>query len=140
MQSPGLHERDASQEATSGLRIVVADDDKRMREFYAEILTRMGHEVVGVAADGRELVDKCLTADVDLVVTDIRMPDIDGIQAAHIITERVALPFLFVSAYHDESLIDGASMSFSYGYLVKPVKREDLATSIPIAVRRFAER
>jgi two-component system, response regulator PdtaR len=123
-----------------GLRIIVADDDARMREFYAEVLSLMGHDVVGVAADGRELVAACLSAEADLVVTDIRMPDMDGIHAAHVVAEHVELPFLFVSAYHDDALIDEASKTFSYGYLVKPIKQQDLASTIPIAMRRFWER
>ncbi len=122
------------------LRIVVADDDKRMREFYGEVLSRVGHEVVGAAADGSELVAICLEEQPDLVVTDIRMPNMDGIEAAHAITSEVEVPFLFVSAYYDDSLIDEASKAFSYGYLVKPIKQEDLATTIPIAMRRFWER
>jgi len=100
----------------------------------------MGHEVVGSAADGAQLVDVCLSTEADLVVTDIRMPEMDGIEAAHIVTERIEVPFLFVSAYHDDSLINEASLTFSYGYLVKPIKQEDLATTIPIALRRFWER
>jgi AmiR/NasT family two-component response regulator len=128
------------QKPVRGLRIIVADDDKRMREFYWEVLSRMGHEVVGSAADGAQLVDVCLSTEADLVVTDIRMPEMDGIEAAHIVTERIEVPFLFVSAYHDDSLINEASLTFSYGYLVKPIKQEDLATTIPIALRRFWER
>lgn len=124
----------------SGLRIVVADDDERMREFYVVVLSALGHEVTGTAANGYELVDRCLNERVDLVITDIKMPGLDGIGAAHVITERVALPFLFVSAYHDEALIREASMSCNYGYLVKPIKQQDLATSIPIAVQRFRAR
>jgi response regulator NasT len=123
-----------------GLRIAVADDDKRMRQFYKEVLARAGHEVVGAASNGRELVDLCLRQTVDLVVTDIRMPEMSGIQAAHIVSESVDVPFLFVSAYYDDSLIDEASQAFSYGYLVKPIKQEDLATTIPVAMRRFWER
>jgi two-component system, response regulator PdtaR len=122
------------------LRIVVADDDKRMREFYGEVLSRVGHEVVGAAADGRELVELCLETRPDLVVTDIRMPNMDGIEAAQVISNLVEVPFLFVSAYYDESLVEEASQTFSYGYLVKPIKQEDLATTIPIAMRRFWER
>ena len=122
------------------LKIIVADDDRRMREFYQEVLSRLGHVVVGVAADGRELVEACLESDADLVVTDIRMPELDGIQAAQIVSEHVDVPFLFVSAYYDDSLIDEASKAFSYGYLVKPIKQQDLAATIPVAMRRFWER
>lgn len=122
------------------LRIIIADDDSRMREFYEAVLEEMDHEVVASAADGTELVAACLEHDADLVVTDIRMPDLDGVQAAHIVTERVELPFLFVSAYHDDMLVNTVSREFAYGYLVKPIKKEDLATSIPVAMRRFWER
>jgi two-component system, response regulator PdtaR len=122
------------------LRIVVADDDRRMREFYGEVLSRAGHEVVGVAADGEELVALCLEHQPDLVVTDIRMPNMDGIEAADVINSEMEIPFLFVSAYYDAALVDEASKVFSYGYLVKPIKQEDLATTIPIAMRRFRER
>lgn len=121
------------------LRIAVADDDRRMLQFYAEVLSRMGHEVVGCAADAKELIAACLSRDIDIVITDIKMPGMSGIEAARIITATVAVPFLFVSAYHDEDLIARASMPFGYGYLVKPIKQEDLATSIPIAVQRFRE-
>jgi AmiR/NasT family two-component response regulator len=127
-------------EPISALRIIVADDDERMREFYREVLTRMGHVVVGAAGDGRALVETCLEEEADLVVTDIRMPELDGIQAAQIVSHHVELPFLFVSAFYDDSLIDEASKAFSYGYLVKPIKQQDLAASIPVAMRRFWER
>jgi two-component system, response regulator PdtaR len=127
-------------EPMPSLRIIVADDDGRMREFYQELLSRMGHAVVGVARDGRELVKTCLEIEADLVVTDIRMPELDGIRAARIVSEHKELPFLFVSAYYDDALIDEASKAFSYGYLVKPIKQQDLATTIPVAMRRFWER
>jgi YesN/AraC family two-component response regulator len=134
----GLSSRRCPEDGSS-LRIVVADDDKRMREFYAEVLTRLGHEVVGAAEDGRRLLDECVARPVDLVITDVRMPELNGIEAAHLITERIPVPFLFVSAYYDDAYVRGASMPFGYGYLVKPIKQADLATSIPIAVRRFRD-
>ena len=130
----------ATSESIANLRIIVADDDSRMREFYEEVLSRLGHDVVGVAADGRALVEACLATEADLVVTDIRMPELDGIQAARIVSDQVELPFLFVSAYYDDSLIEEASKVFSYGYLVKPIKQQDLAATIPVAMRRFRER
>jgi len=68
------------------------------------------------------------------------MPGLDGVQAARIVARQKELPFLFVSAYYDDVLINTVSSTFSYGYLVKPIKQEDLATSIPVAMRRFWER
>lgn len=122
------------------LRIIAADDDSRMREFYEAVLRHMQHEVVATAADGQELVDACLEANVDLVVSDIRMPGLDGVQAAHIVTGYKELPFLFVSAYHDEMLVNTVSREFAYGYLIKPIKQQDLVAAIPVAMRRFWER
>lgn len=124
-----------------GLRIIVADDDARMREFYEAVLTQIGHQVVGSAANGKQLAQLCFDTQADLVVTDIRMPEMDGLSAARIVSACLQLPFLFVSAYHDAGLIfEASSRSLGYGYLVKPVRQEDLAAAIPIAVRRFRER
>lgn len=132
---------DCQKRPLSGLRIIVADDDRRMREFYEAVLAAMRHDVIASAADGRDLVAACLEhAAADLVVTDIRMPAVDGLAAAQTISKHRELPFVFVSAYHDETLIQAASLEYSYGYLVKPIKREDLAASIPVAMRRFWER
>lgn len=141
MRSNGTDDStEESRRDVTALTIVVADDDERMRQFYVVVLSELGHDVAGTAADGYELVDRCRQQDVDLVITDIKMPGLDGIGAAHVITDRKPVPFLFVSAYHDERLIREASRSFGYGYLVKPIKKEDLATSIPIAVQRFRDR
>jgi len=63
------------------LRIAVADDDRETRAYFQELLPRLGHQVV-VAESGRQLVEQCRLLDPDLVITDIRMPDLDGITAA----------------------------------------------------------
>lgn len=132
--------RRVSLDPVARLRIIVADDDERMREFYEAVLSQMGHTVVGVASDGVALVETCLGEKADLVVSDIRMPGMDGVEAANVVSETVEIPFLFVSAYHDDQLVKAASEAFSYGFLVKPIKQEDLATTIPVAMRRFWER
>jgi len=94
---------------TNPLRIVVADDEPDMRDYFKKILPRLGCTVVGVAANGKELVAQCLTLQPDLVITDIKMPDMDGIEAA------VAI------------------------YLVKPIKQPDLEPVIALAMRRFEQ-
>ena len=58
----------------TGLKVVVADDERDMRQFLQEMLTHLGHTVVGAAEDGRQLVDQCRTNAPDLIVTDIKMP------------------------------------------------------------------
>ena len=119
------------------LNIVAADDDARMREFYRDVLQHLGYGVVGVAADGRSLVEMCLRAEdsVDLVVTDIRMPNMSGVHAACIVAERRASPFLFVSAFQDDLLSQATNLPFDYSYLIKPVSLLDLAAAIPRAAR-----
>ncbi|HRX78261.1 MAG TPA: response regulator, partial [Pirellulaceae bacterium] len=66
----------------SRLRIAVADDEPDMQEYFEKILPRLGHEVVSIAETGRQLVEHCETLNPDLVITDIKMPDMDGIEAA----------------------------------------------------------
>ena len=64
------------------LRIVVADDEPRMQDYFRKVLPLLGHDVVGVATTGRELVEQCQALNPDLVITDVKMPDMDGIEAA----------------------------------------------------------
>ena len=66
----------------ASVRIAVADDEPRMRQFYEEVLPVLGHQVVCSAETGKELVDGCQMSRPELVITDIKMPDMDGIEAA----------------------------------------------------------
>jgi response regulator NasT len=121
------------------LRIVVADDEPDMRDYFQKCLTRLGHQVVAVAADGHELVEKCRAATPDLVITDIKMPDMDGIDAASQFYRERPVPVILVSAYHDPSLIERAEADHILAYLVKPIKQADLAPAIGLAMRRFEQ-
>jgi AmiR/NasT family two-component response regulator len=124
---------------TNHLRIAVADDEADMREYFQEVLPRLGHSVVGVAKTGRELVDLCKSTKPDLVITDIKMPDLDGIDAADLIYNDHHVPVILVSAFSDPALIERAEMDHIMGYLVKPIKHTDLAPTIAIAVHRFEQ-
>lgn len=124
---------------TRQLRIAVADDEPEMVQYFKEILPLLGHEVVAAAATGRELADVCGQVDPDLVITDIRMPDMDGIDAATRICEARPVPVILVSAYHDSELVERAGSEHILGYLVKPIKQADLEPAIGIACRRFAQ-
>jgi len=121
------------------LRIVVADDEPDMRQYFQKLLPRLGHRVVGAARNGRELVELCRTTLPDLVITDIKMPDMDGIDAAARIYQERAVPVILVSAHHDPELIARAEADHVLGYLVKPLKAADLEPAIALAVRRFAQ-
>ena len=121
------------------LRIAVADDEPDMRRYFEKILPRMGHEVVAVAGNGQELVEACRTHQPDLVITDIRMPDMDGIQATEEIYKEIPVPVILVSAYHDPELVERAEADHILAYLVKPIKQSDLAPAIGLAMRRFEQ-
>ena len=121
------------------LRIAVADDEPDMRDYFAKILPRLGHQVVALARDGRELVEQCRAARPDLVITDIKMPEMDGIEAAVALYKDTPLPVILVSAYHDAELIERAEADHIMGYLVKPIKQADLQPVIGLAMRRFEQ-
>ena len=121
------------------LRIAVADDELDMRDYFQQILPLLGHEVVAVARDGRELVEQCRRVRPDLVITDIKMPDMDGIDAAKQIYRNAPVPVILVSAYHDAAFIERAEADHIMAYLVKPIKQADLEPAIGIAMRRFEQ-
>jgi response regulator NasT len=124
---------------TRRLRIAVADDEPDMREYFLDTLPDLGHEVVAVACNGRELIEQCGTSHPDLVITDIKMPDMDGIEAAREICRTRPLPIILVSAYHDAELIERAEQDHILAYLVKPIKQADLEPAIAIAIRRHEQ-
>lgn len=121
------------------LRIAIADDELDMREFLDEALRRLGHDVVALAETGRQLVDFCRTSHPDLVVTDIRMPDMDGLDAARAIYEQEPVPIIVITAHHDPELVQLAEERHVLAFLVKPIKDADLAPAIAIVLRRFSE-
>ena len=121
------------------LRIAVADDEPDMRDYFRQILPLLGHEVVATAQDGRELVEQCRATRPDLVITDIKMPEMDGIEAAVALYKDTPLPVILVSAYHDAELIERAEADHIMGYLVKPIKQADLGPVIALAMRRFEQ-
>ncbi|MBV8608019.1 MAG: response regulator, partial [Singulisphaera sp.] len=121
------------------LRIAVADDEPDVRDYFRRILPRLGHQVVAVARTGRELVEQCRAARPDLVITDIKMPDLDGIEAAVAIGRDEPVPVILVSAYHHPQLLARAQGEHILAYLVKPAKQADLEAAIAIVMQRFEQ-
>ncbi len=121
------------------LRIAIADDERDMREYLERILPSLGHTVVSAADNGRSLVEQCLEHQPDLVITDIRMPEMDGIEAAEEIYRTRPVPIILISAFHDPELIQRAELDHVMAYLVKPVKQAHLEPAIALAWRRFEQ-
>lgn len=124
---------------TDALRIVVADDEPDMREFYQSMLTNQGHKVEGLAENGQELIDLTEKHSPDLIITDIRMPEVDGLAAVRQITQHRPVAAIVVSAYHDDDYIERAKQDCILAYLVKPVRAVDLEPAIVLARQRFRE-
>jgi response regulator NasT len=120
-------------------RIVIAEDEPLMRNYLVETLTLLGYQVLAAAGTGRELVERCRQHHPDLVITDISMPDMDGLEAAEEIYGVEPVPIIIISAFHDPELIARAEKNHILAYLVKPIKQQDLEPAITIARSRFQE-
>jgi response regulator NasT len=118
-------------------RIAVADDERDMRQFFQELLGALGHQVVAVAETGKQLLEQCRTSRPDLVITDIKMPDMDGLQALEQIEKEQPVPAILVTAHHDAEYLVRAGINHVMAYLIKPVKPVDLQAAISLAMMRF---
>jgi AmiR/NasT family two-component response regulator len=120
-------------------RVVIADDESIIRLDLKEMLTGLGYLVVGEAGDGLSAVNLGRELKPDLVIMDIKMPDLDGIAAAKILTEERLAPVLLLTAFSQTELIDGAKDAGVVGYIVKPFRESELVPAIEIALARFKE-
>lgn len=112
------------------LRIAVADDEPDMREYLGRILPLLGHDVVGIASTGAGLVDVCRRVSPDTIITDIKMPDMDGLDAVRAIRADCAAPVIVVTGYQDRAHRTRAHELQVAAYLLKPVKRADLEQAL----------
>jgi AmiR/NasT family two-component response regulator len=121
------------------LRIAVADDEPVMQLYLEETLTDFGHEVTGVAKDGLELVEFWEKRPADLIITDIKMPTMDGVSAVREIYRRKTVPVVLLTGYNSLESIGAENEDFVMVYLVKPIGAEELQKAIGTAMQRFAE-
>ena len=119
--------------------MIIADDESIIRMDLREMLTNLGYLVIGEVGDGRSAVNLARELKPDVVIMDIKMPDMDGIGAAKILTEERISPVLLLTAYSQQELIERAKEAGVVGYIVKPFRESDLAPAIEVAVARFAE-
>lgn len=121
------------------LRIVIADNESIIRMDLKELLEEAGHTVVAEAADGVKAIELTRRHRPDLVVMDIKMPEMDGITAAKIISNEKLAPVLLLTAFSQKEIVEKAKDSGVLAYLVKPVKEANLFPAIEIALSRFQE-
>ena len=121
------------------LRIVIADDEPIIRLDLRKTLENMGHQVVAEAGDGAKAVEVARDLKPDIVILDIKMPELDGIDAAKVITTEGIAPVLLLTAYSQKDLVDRAKDAGVFAYLVKPFKEADLLPAMEIAISRYEE-
>lgn len=121
------------------LRILIADDESiRLLSLRAQ-LTTLGHEVVAEASTGAEAVAQAASRQPDLAILDIKMPLMDGIEAAERITQARPIPIILLTAYSETQLIERAAQANISAYLIKPVVEDDLLPAIALALTRFQQ-
>ena len=121
------------------MRILVAEDETIIRLDLRELLERAGYDVVAEARDGEEAVSLAREHEPDLAVMDVKMPRLDGIDAARRMLEERPIPIVMLTAFGQRELVDRAAEAGVYGYLVKPFREQDLVPAIAAARARHAE-
>lgn len=121
------------------IRVLIAEDEPIVRMDIKELLEGQGYDVVGEASDGQIAIDLAKKLKPDVIIMDIRMPNVDGIEAARILTQEEIAPIIFLTAYSDKELVEKAKEVGVVAYIVKPFKESDLFPAIEIAIARFKE-
>jgi response regulator NasT len=121
------------------VRILVAEDETIIRLDLCALLERSGFEVVAEARDGDEAVRLAREHEPDLAIMDVKMPRLDGIEAARRILGERPIPIVMLTAYGQEQLVARAVEAGVFGYLVKPFREQDLLPAIQAARARHAE-
>jgi two-component system, response regulator PdtaR len=119
------------------LRIAIADDEPDMRRFLCRVLTHAGHKVIVAAETGTQLIRECQRNRPDLVITDLEMPDLDGLEAIHEICITGAVPAIVVSGTTTGDILARASREMVFAFLVKPIKMDDLPPAICLTMHHF---
>lgn len=130
---------DQEQSTSAPRRVVVAEDESLIRMDIVEILRDNGFDVVGEAGDGETAVALATELRPDLVIMDIRMPQLDGIEAAKRLSENHIAPVVLLTAFSQKELVEQASEAGALAYVVKPFTPNDLLPAIEIALSRYQQ-
>jgi AmiR/NasT family two-component response regulator len=120
-------------------RVLIADDDTDVRALLRTHIERLGHEIVAEACDGEEAVEMAVQHKPDMAILDIRMPKMDGIDAANLILERAPCPVIFLTGYAEEDMVSRAGEAGAFYYLMKPFRGEDLAPALTLTAARYRQ-
>ena len=121
------------------IRIVVAEDEAIIRLDLVETLTEEGYEVVADTGRGDTAVELVRTHQPDVAIFDIKMPGMDGLEAARVVTDEKICPVVMLTAFSQREIIEQARDAGALAYLVKPFQKTDLVPAIELAIGRFVE-
>src|SRR5436309_1122020 len=121
------------------MRILIAEDETIIRLGLRQLLERAGYDVVAEAKDGEEAVALARSEQPELAILDVKMPKLDGIEAARRILEERPVPIVMLTAYGQQELVSRAVEVGVFGYLTKPFREQDLLPAIAAARARHEE-
>lgn len=121
------------------LRVFIAEDEAIILTSFKMILKRNGYEVVGEATSGLEAYSKICDLKPDLILMDINMPELDGINVLMKINKIMLIPCIFITGQYSNELVERVNDAGAFGYLIKPVDERQIKASIDIAMERYRE-
>ncbi|MDP6479032.1 MAG: response regulator [Phycisphaerales bacterium] len=131
------HDADEQPLPEAPARVLVADDEHLVAAGMVAALTDLGYTVIGPASNGEEAIAHARKERPDLAVLDIRMPGTDGLAAAETIYNELRIPVVMVSAYSDPEYVNSGNRIGVFGYLLKPVNRDQLRVGLEVSWSRF---
>jgi len=120
-------------------RVLIAEDNAKTRSFIKTQLEVLGYNVVAAVSNGREAVELAAELNPGLVIMDIKMPEMDGIEAAKAISSRVPVPIILITGLSSDEIASKAIEAGVFAYLVKPITKKQLEPAIKLALVRYDE-
>lgn len=117
-------------------RIMVVEDESIVRMDIAFMLEDAGYEVAAQAGDGEKAIERAFKLEPDLIIMDIKMPKLNGLKASEIISKKLNIPILVLTAYSQREYIDKAKRANIVGYLVKPITEANLIPAVEMALKQ----
>lgn len=121
------------------MRVLIVDDESLIRMDLRDQLEAAGYEVVGEGKNGVEAIQQAKALQPDVILMDVKMPELDGIEAARQIRHNQWGPVVLLTAYSQQELVQKAGQSGVYGYLIKPVREDQMIPTLEMAFHRYAE-
>ncbi len=119
-------------------RILVVEDEHIVAMGIKKMLKSLGYTVTGVASSGEDAISKAESTFPDVVLMDIMLKgDMDGVEAANEIREKLDIPVVYLTAYSDNKILERAKKTEPFGYIIKPFDERDLYSSIEVALHKY---